>query len=84
MKKVIGFICILISMTLDSVNIGAVCDCDINVAAESSHTNLTPYNWYCKKSCDNSQARLDSLLSFTEKDGLESYYLDKMHNDFES
>ena len=83
MKKGIVFICILVSLALLCINIGAVCENDIHVAQSSCHTGCTPYNWYCKKTDDHSQPPLDSLLSFIEKDGLEAYYIDKNHSDFE-
>lgn len=51
-------------------------------AIDSAHTAKTPYNWYCKKTEDHTQPPLDSLLSFIEKDGLETYYIDKSNSDF--
>ena len=79
MKKSIAFICIFVSLVLLCINIGAT----VYINQGSCHTGCTPYNWYCKKTCDNSQPPLDSLLSFIEKDCLEAYYIDKSHSDFE-
>lgn len=64
--------------------VGAVFAEEIHVTGNGAHTADTAYNWYCKKTCDNSQPPLDSLLSFTEKKGLEAYYIDKNNSDFES
>ena len=82
MKKGIVFICILVSTALLCINIGATFSYDIHVTASDNHSPTTPYNWYCKKTADNSQPPLDSLLSFIEKDGLEAYYIDRKNSDF--
>lgn len=84
MKKALPLIIILfviVSMPLQSV---AVNEPIPHINAVSVHSKSTPYNWYCKKTDDNSQPPLDSLLSFIETDGLEAYYLDKKNSDFKA
>jgi len=55
-----------------------------SLVAAAQHSARAPYNWYCKKTDDNSQPPLDYLLSFIEKEELEAYYIDKRYSDFNS
>ncbi len=84
MKKVIKIIGLIIVAAVLCINCTAFHPKDINVTAIASHTADTAYNWYCKKTGDNSQPPLDSLLSFIEKEGLWAYYIDKKNSDFNS
>lgn len=55
---------------------------NVPVVDSGAHTQSTPYNWYCKRTDDNSQPSLDSLLSFTEAEELNAYYIDKNNSDY--
>lgn len=63
-----------------------ICVVASNIPAEEcgTHNSTMSYNWYCKKSENNSQPLLDSLFSFIEKEELETFYIDKENTDFSS
>ncbi len=73
MKKLTA---LLLSLALLQLPCAALTD--INVPAQDScHTADKAYNWYCRRTDDHSQPPLDPLFSFIEKEGLETYYIDK-------
>ena len=82
MKKVLRSIGLIVAAVILCTVTTFADEYDIHIATSNSHTESAPYNWYCKKSEENSQPPLDSLLSFIEKDGLEAYYIDRKNSDF--
>lgn len=65
-----------------SLTLGAFAyESNVPAGEDNSHSANTPYNWYCKKGENGQQPPLDSLFSFIEKDGLETYYIDKNNGD---
>ena len=81
MKKITVITICIISALMLCTAVGAY-ESNVPISDSPSHSGSTPYNWYCKRTSDNSQPTLDSLLSFTENDGLEAYYIDKKNSDF--
>ncbi len=83
MRLLRSFWAFILAFSVCSVSICAYAS---NIPAEmcGTHTSTTSYNWYCKKSENNSQPPLDSLFSFIEKEELKTFYIDKGNNDFSS
>ena len=64
------------------LTVSSLCAPVIGATSENVHQSTTPYNWYCKKTSDHTQPPLDHLLSFTDKEELQAYYVDKKYTDY--
>ncbi|MBE6714998.1 MAG: delta-lactam-biosynthetic de-N-acetylase [Ruminococcaceae bacterium] len=83
MKKIIPSGAMVLFALCLTVSCSAGPDTNIPPTA-AVHNENTAYNWYCKKTDDNSQPLADSLFSFMENDSLATYYIDKSHSDFDA
>jgi len=75
-------IIILISLCLTfAFDIAAIGETPDNCVANTvSHTETTAYNWYCRKTSDHSQPKLDSMLFLPEN--TKTYFVDEKHGDY--
>lgn len=80
MKLLISLIislCILLSF-----NSNAIGETPFNCTdTTTAHTETTPYNWYCKRTNDHTQPKIDPLLYIPEN--TETYYVDKNHTNYD-
>ena len=83
MKKFM--ILLLVSILFSSIASSAIGETPENCndpTKEVSHCNTTAYNWYCKRTTDNSQPALDPMFSFIDE--YDAYYIDNKNCDYTS